>query len=109
RVRRDVSNATGHEQYPWESPSLTAEFSFFPTGSGPERIATASNTAAGAGAKSRTDTRSVEAWQKELKGRGAREAYDIVVREDKIEAYQTYLALYPSQSLAPVVRTVVER
>jgi hypothetical protein len=38
-----------------------------------------------------------------------REAYDIVVREDKIEAYQAYLALYPSQTLAPAVRTVVDR
>jgi uncharacterized caspase-like protein len=109
RVRLDVSNVTERQQYPWESSSLTAEFSFFPTGSGQERISTASNTAAGAGAKSRAEARSVDAWQKELKGRGAREAYDIVVREDRIEAYQAYLALYPSQSLAPVVRTVVER
>jgi uncharacterized caspase-like protein len=109
RVRLDVSNATERQQYPWESSSLTAEFSFFPTGSGQERISTASNTASGAGAKPRTDTRSVEAWQKELKGRSAREAYDIVVREDKIEAYQAYLALYSSQSLAPLVRTVLDR
>jgi len=109
RVRLDVSNATERQQYPWESSSLTAEFSFFPTGSGQERISTASNTQAGAGAKPRTETRSVETWQKELKGRSAREAYDIVVREDKIEAYQAYLALYPSQSLAPVVRTVLDR
>jgi uncharacterized caspase-like protein len=107
RVRLDVSNATASQQFPWESSSLTAEFSFFPAGSGQEKTATASNQSAGA--KSRTETRSVESWQKELKSRGAREAYDIVVREDKVEAYQAYLVLYPSQPSTPVVRNLVDR
>ena len=84
RVRLDVSNATASQQFPWESSSLTAEFSFFPAGT-VQKSATASNQSAGA--KSRTETRSVESWQKELKSR-VREAYDIVVREDKVEAYQ---------------------
>jgi Caspase domain len=107
RVRLDVSNATASQQFPWESSSLTAEFSFFPAGTGQEKTAAASNQSAGA--KSRTETRSVDFWQKELKSRGAREAYDIVVREDKVEAYQAYLALYPSQSTTPVVRNLVDR
>src|SRR5262245_20622006 len=107
RVRLDVSNATASQQFPWESSSLTVDFSFFPGGSGQEKTATASNQSAGA--KSRTETRSVESWQKELKSRGAREAYDIIVREDKVEAYQAYLALYPSQPTTPVVRNLVDR
>jgi uncharacterized caspase-like protein len=107
RVRLDVSNATASQQFPWESSSLTAEFSFFPAGSGQEKTATASNQSAGA--KSRSETRSVDSWQKELKSRGAREAYDIVVREDRVEAYQAYLALYPSQPTTPVVRNLVDR
>ena len=107
RVRLDVSNATASQQFPWESSSLTAEFSFFPAGTVQEKTATASNQSAGA--KSRTETRSVESWQKELKSRNAREAYDIVVREDKVEAYQAYLALYPSQPTTPVVRNLVDR
>jgi hypothetical protein len=86
---------------------LTVDFAFFPAGSGQEKAATASNQSTAA--KSRTETRSVESWQKELKPRGAREAYDIVVREDKVEAYQAYLALYPSQPTTPVVRNLVDR
>jgi hypothetical protein len=51
----------------------------------------------------------VEAWQKELKSKNAREAYEFVVREDQVEGYQAYLALYPSQSTAPAVRSLSER
>ncbi len=109
RVRLDVSNATERQQFPWESSSLTAEFSFFPPGAEQQRAAAASSGQPGATAKARSETRSVEAWQKELKAKTAREAYDIVVREDKVEAYQAYLALYPSQSMAPVVRNLVDR
>src|SRR5215831_12608076 len=36
RVRLDVSNATASQQFPWESSSLTVDFSFFPAGSGQE-------------------------------------------------------------------------
>src|SRR4029453_19103398 len=107
RVRLDVSNVTASQQFPWESSSLTAEFSFFPAGSGQEKTVTASNQSAGA--KSRTETRSVESWQKELKSRNPRDAYDIVVREDNVEAYQAYLALYPSQPTTQVVRNLVDR
>ncbi len=109
RVRLDVSNTTGKQQFPWESSSLTAEFSFFPAGVGQERMAAASNGQPGASGKARSETRSVEAWRTELKSRSAREAYEIVVREDQVEAYQAYLALYPSQPAAPVMRSLVER
>ena len=44
-----------------------------------------------------------------MKSKTAREAYEIVVSEDKVEAYQAYLALYPSQSTAPTVRTMLDR
>src|SRR5712691_8086198 len=107
RIRVVVSDATNRQQFPWESSSLTSEFSFFPSAtSGRTTVASAGQQPS---ASSRSEARSVESWQKELKSRTAREAYEIVVREDKVEAYQAYLALYPSQSLAPVVRTIVER
>jgi uncharacterized caspase-like protein len=110
RVRLDVSNATGRQQFPWESSSLTTEFSFFPGAAGQERpTAVASKGQPSTAAVSRSETRSVEAWQKELKSKGAREAYDIVVREDTVEAYQAYIALYPSQPATPVVRNLVDR
>jgi uncharacterized caspase-like protein len=109
RVRLDVSNTTARQQFPWESSSLTVEFSFFPAGSAQERATPASNSQPGAAAKARSETRSVEAWQKELKSKTAREAYEIVVREDQVEGYQAYLALYPSQSTASAVRSLTER
>jgi uncharacterized caspase-like protein len=110
RVRLDVSNATNRQQFPWESSSLTTEFSFFPGAAGQERPSTVANKSQpSTPATSRSETRSVEAWQKELKPKGAREAYEIVVREDKVEAYQAYLALYPSQPTTPVVRNLVDR
>jgi hypothetical protein len=103
RVRLEVSNATERQQFPWESSSLTDEFSFFPNG-------TSQSTAGNGNSKiQRPDARSVDAWQKELKGKGAREAYDLVVREDQVEAYQAYLALYPSQTGTPAVRSLLER
>jgi uncharacterized caspase-like protein len=110
RVRLDVSNATNRQQFPWESSSLTTEFSFFPGAAGQERPTTVANKSQpSTPATSRSESRSVEAWQKELKPKGAREAYEIVVREDKVEAYQAYLALYPSQPTTPVVRNLVDR
>lgn len=111
RVRLDVSNSTKQQQFPWESSSLTTEFSFFPgTGAaGQEKPPAASKGQPSTAAAARSETRSVEAWQKELKSKGAREAYDIVVREDKVEAYQAYIALFPSQPTTPVVRNLVER
>jgi hypothetical protein len=109
RVRLDVSNTTARQQFPWESSSLTVEFSFFPAGSTQERATPAGNSQPGAAAKARSETRSVEAWQKELKSKTPREAYEIVVREDQVEGYQAYLALYPSQSTASAVRSLTER
>jgi uncharacterized caspase-like protein len=115
RVRLDVSNITARQQFPWESSSLTVEFSFFPSGSNQERATPASNSQTPAGSqgsasgKARMETRSAEAWQKELKSKNAREAYELVVREDQVEGYQAYLALYPSQSTASAVRSLTDR
>jgi Caspase domain len=106
RVRLAVNDATGRQQTPWESSSLTSEFAFFPNAT--QRPTLASGGQPGTPA-ARGETRSIEAWQKELKPRSPREAYEIVIREDRVEAYQAYLTLYPAQSLAPVVRTLVER
>jgi hypothetical protein len=109
RVRVSVSDATNRQQFPWESSSLTREFSFFPDQKSAAPTKVASADPANVPAAPRGEVRSVESWQKELKPKTPRDAYETVVREDKLEAYQAYLALYPSQSMAPVVRTIVER
>jgi uncharacterized caspase-like protein len=76
RVRLDVSNTTARQQFPWESSSLTVEFSFFPAGAHSRAADAASNSQPARAAKARRKTRSVEAWQKELKSKTAREAYE---------------------------------
>jgi uncharacterized caspase-like protein len=109
RVRLDVSNTTARQQFPWESSSLTVEFSFFPSGSAQQAAAPTTKSQPAATTKARSEARSVEAWQKELKSKTAREAYELVVREDQVEGYQAYLALYPSQSTASAVRSLSDR
>ena len=109
RVRLDVSNTTARQQFPWESSSLTVEFSFFPSGSAQQTAAPATKAQPATTTKARLESRSVEAWQKELKSKNAREAYELVVREDQVEGYQAYLALYPSQSTASAVRSLSDR
>jgi uncharacterized caspase-like protein len=107
RVRLAVNEATGKQQVPWESSSLTSEFSFFPRDLGNANAKTASAPAMnGLGA---ARMRSVEAWQKELKTQTPREAYETVIREDTVEAYEAYLLVYPSDPLTAVVRRIVER
>jgi uncharacterized caspase-like protein len=109
RVRLAVNEATAKQQTPWESSSLTSEFAFVPSQNAKARTQVASAGEPASGAAGRTETRSVESWQKELKGRSPKEGYETVIREDKVEAYQAYLALYPNQSAATIVRSIVER
>src|SRR3954467_12407576 len=73
RVRLAVNDSTSRQQTPWESSSLTSEFSFFPNSS----ARPSSTSALQEPATARTEARSVESWQKELKSRSPRDAYDI--------------------------------
>jgi uncharacterized caspase-like protein len=107
RVRLAVNESTGKQQVPWESSSLTSEFSFFPRDLGSTGTKAASAPASNAATGARM--RSVEAWQKELKTQSPREAYETVIREDTVEAYEAYLLVYPSDPLTAVVRRIVER
>ena len=67
RVRLAVSGATHQQQFPWESSSLTADFSFLPATAGQEHLIKASTGNPRTAAGSRTEARSVESWRKELK------------------------------------------
>jgi hypothetical protein len=51
----------------------------------------------------------LDAWKKDLQRRPAREAYEIVIKDDTVEAYQAYLALYPLQPGGSRVREVLDR
>jgi Caspase domain len=106
RVRLAVNAATDRQQVPWESSSLTGEFSFFPG----ERGTAGSTQVAGLpAAAARSQSRSVASWQKEFTQLNPGAAYDIVIREDKVEAYEAYLLVFPSDPLAGVVRRIFER
>jgi uncharacterized caspase-like protein len=110
RVRLAVNDTTGKQQVPWETSALTSEFSFFPHERGRAgRITMASAPAVDAGTEARAQVRSVEFWQKELKPLGSRGAYDTVIREDKVEAYQAYVLAFPSDPLTAGVRAILDR
>ncbi|MCC6778049.1 MAG: caspase family protein [Hyphomicrobiales bacterium] len=105
RVRFAVTDTTHLQQTPWESSSLTGDFSFFPdAGGGTTRPPSA--TQAGGG---RQASRSVDAWKQELRRKPAREAYEIVIKEDAVEAYQAFIDLFPREPSGPRLREIVER
>src|SRR5262249_5062977 len=82
RVRLSVNDVTNRQQTPWESSSLTSEFSFFPgAGSGSGRVTTASAGPSTDPLAARAEVKSVETWQRELKSRTPREAYETIIRE----------------------------
>ena len=103
RIRIAVAQSTDGRQIPWESSSLTTEFKFFGDSSG-QPPAPGANAMALASA-----TRSVDDWRKDLQGKDARVAYDLVIADDTVEAYQAYIELYAQASYTPRLRTVLER
>jgi hypothetical protein len=119
RMRFAVNDATGRQQLPWESSSLTSDFSFFPgattfalqsvpTDTAVTKVAVTS-TAVGALGNARGPGRSVDAWKRELQRRSPSEAYELVIREDSVEAYQAFLSMFPTQPNSPRVRQVLDR
>jgi len=107
RVRLAVNEATGRQQVPWESSSLTGDFSFFPTEDA--SVATLARVSDVKVVEAASQVRSVSSWKQELEPLGARAAYETLIREDRVEAYQAFLLAFPSDPLAAVVREILER
>lgn len=103
RIRIAVAQSTGGRQIPWESSSLTTDFKFFGESS-QQPPASSANSMALASA-----TRSVEDWRKDLQGKDAKIAYELVIADDTVPAYQAYIELYAQASYTPRLRTVLER
>lgn len=104
RIRVAVAQSTDGRQIPWESSSLTTDFKFFGESSGSQAaIPGASAMALASG------TRSVADWRKDLQDKDAKAAYELVITEDTVEAYQAYIELYAQASYTPRLRTVLER
>lgn len=106
RVRVTVNEVTEGRQVPWESSSLTSDFTFF---SGPrpvaggqmQRVSQTSPTAGAAPAKSVND------WKIELLSKDSTTAYRTVIAEDSLEAYRAFMSLYPQSSAR--IRVLADR
>ncbi|MCP3370914.1 caspase family protein [Bradyrhizobium cajani] len=90
RVRLQVNQTTSGAQIPWESSSLTSDFTFF------------GDTAVAA---SRAPVNApVVQMASNLPSRSTRQAYDYVVSEGRPEYYQEFIRMYPHDPLCDHVR-----
>ena len=90
RVRLQVNQSTSGAQIPWESSSLTSDFTFF----GDTAVAA---TRAPVNAP-------VVQMASNLPSRSTRQAYDYVVSEGRPEYYQEFIQMYPHDPLCDHVR-----
>ena len=85
RVRVAVNKVTEGRQTPWDSSSLTDDFRFIgPAVAGP-RLAAARKT--------------VDEWKRELKGKPAEVANELIVADGTDEAYDAFATLYSQTPL----------
>lgn len=90
RVRLEVNQSTSGAQIPWESSSLTSDFTFF------------GDTAVAA---SRAPLNApVVQMASNLPSRSTRQAYDYVVSEGRPEYYQEFIQMYPHDPLCDHIR-----
>ncbi len=88
RVRLAVHKATDSRQTPWDSSSLTDDFRFF---GAPD-------------VKPTQPGRSVAQWRRELLGKTAEAANDLIVSDGTDEAYEAFLDLYERSPFGPIAR-----
>ncbi|WP_199752424.1 caspase family protein [Bradyrhizobium sp. RP6] len=94
RVRLQVNQTTSGGQIPWESSSLTSDFTFF------------GDTAVAA---NRAPVRApVVQMVSNLPSRSTRQAYDYVVSEGRPEYYQEFIQMYPHDPLCDHVRWLLK-
>jgi uncharacterized caspase-like protein len=105
RVRLAVNQVTSGRQTPWESSSLTIDFSFFPSGASQHPTPTSKQIAAGG----QPAAKPAGYWRAALAGKSQNAAYELVVLEDVIDGYQEFLALYPTAVFASNVRGILDR
>jgi hypothetical protein len=90
RVRLEVNNTTDGKQTPWESSSLTSDFTFFGD------TAVAANRA--------PIKAPVVQMASNLPSRSARQAYDYVLSEGSPQYYEEFIAMYPHDPLCDRIR-----
>jgi hypothetical protein len=90
RVRLEVNHATDGVQTPWESSSLTSDFTFF----GDSAVAASRPPAHGP----------VVQMASNLPMRSARQAYDYVLSEGSPDYYQEFIQMFPHDPLCDRIR-----
>jgi len=90
RIRLEVNNTTDGKQIPWESSSLTSDFTFFGD------TAVAANRA--------PIKAPVVQMASNLPSRSARQAYDYVLSEGSPRYYEEFIAMYPHDPLCDRIR-----
>jgi len=91
QVRVAVNKETDGRQTPWESSSLTEDFKF---------IAASGPAAANAGPMPVAAKRSSDEWKRELQGKPADVAHDMIVADGTVEAYEAFVALFMQSRFA---------
>jgi hypothetical protein len=100
RVRVAVNQTTEGRQTPWESSSLTSDFKFFANDTGQPAAAPKPTS---------TATRSVDDWRRDLKGKEPKVAYDLVIADDTVPAYEAFVALFDQPPYRVRVRALLDR
>jgi uncharacterized caspase-like protein len=100
RVRVAVNKTTEGRQTPWDSSSLTDEFSFFP-GQG-----TAQSTVA---SKQPVAKRTADQWRVELQGKPVEQANEMIVADGTEEAYEAFVASFTQPPFGPQAREWLDR
>ena len=93
RVRLEVNHSTSGQQTPWESSSLTSDFTFF----GDSAVAATRAPANGP----------VVQMASTLPSRASRQAYDFVVSEGQASYYQEFLERFPYDPLCDNIRLLL--
>jgi hypothetical protein len=93
RIRLEVNHATSGQQTPWESSSLTSDFTFF----GDTAVAATRAPTSGP----------VVQMASNLPSHAARQAYDFVVSEGSPAFYQEFLDRFPYDPLCDNIRVLL--
>jgi uncharacterized caspase-like protein len=111
QIRVAVNQATDGRQIPWESSSLTSDFRFFATDSGElaARDAQASVPEPAAADSSTSDAQRVQIWRSTLQGKEPKAAYELVIAEDSVPAYEAFVSLFSDGIYLTRVLLLLER
>jgi hypothetical protein len=108
RVRVAVNKTTEGRQTPWDSSSLTDEFSFFP-GQGAKDTQGAPGAQGAIVSKPTATKRSVDEWRQELQGKPVEVANEMIVADGSAEAYEAFVALFAQPPFGPQARDWLDR